>query len=194
MFWFALHSITNNKQNEIKHYSKLQCITHQNTRALFKYELTTISSNMFWIILYIVPNSLKLHQYHAFRKCLTMSRNKVFVYDGKCLKFELLIKHTHAHIYPNVPLLEIHIDTRVMNINSGLLYYVWLCVCLCVNICMIFIHYNANIAHSHDKLLYFWRNWSKSVRKMCQRINEWKIISQLLFIISNNYSVACVCY
>lgn len=68
-----------------------------------------------------------------------------------------------------------------------LVYYtMYLCVCMYENF-VIFIHYNTNIAHSHDKLLYVFENWSKSVRKICQRINEWKIISQLLFIIIIEY-------
>lgn len=104
-----LHCISSQTtNNEIKHYSELQCITHQNTRALFKYELTTISSNMFWIILYCSKLFQTPPISYAFRKCLTMSRNKVFV---RWKVFEIwIIDQTYTRTYPNVALLEIHIE------------------------------------------------------------------------------------
>lgn len=147
---------------------------------------------MFWIIILCCsklstpPISCTFHNVHIARILLKFIRWKVFeiwIIDQTYTMYSIYIYDQHRW---KMRWWKSYTDTRVMNINSGLLYYVFVCVCMYENF-VIFIHYNTNIAHSHDKLLYVFENWSKSVRKICQRINECKIISQLLFIIIIEY-------
>lgn len=145
---------------------------------------------MFWIIILCCsklstpPISCTFHNVHIARILLKFIRWKVFeiwIIDQTYTMYSIYMTNIVGKCVDGNP-------TQILALWILILVYytMYLCVCMYENF-VIFIHYNTNIAHSHDKLLYVFENWSKSVRKICQRINEWKIISQLLFIIIIEY-------